>query len=134
MQNLKIPAKIENLHAMMAFVRTFMETNSANNTAIMQTELAIEEALVNIINYAYPGDEGDMEVTCDWAADGKATFKILDSGAPFDSVKKKEPDITRPVEEKPIGGLGIFLLKKMMDDVKYERIDDKNVLTLVKQC
>lgn len=134
MQSLKIPAKLENLHTMMAFVRGFMESNNINNTAIMQTELAIEEALVNIINYAYPDKNGDMEVFCEWESDKKAVFKISDSGAPFDSVKKQEPDITTPVEEKSIGGLGIFLLKKMMDDVKYERVNAKNVLTLVKQC
>ena len=134
MQSLKIPAKLENLHTMMAFVRSFMESNNTNNTAIMQTELAIEEVLVNIINYAYPDKNGDIEVSCEWESGRKAIFKIFDNGTPFDSVNKKEPDITIPIEEKSIGGLGIFLLKKMMDDVKYERVNAKNVLTLVKQC
>jgi serine/threonine-protein kinase RsbW len=134
MHSLKVPAKIENLHQMMEFIRSFMEANQINNTAIMQTELAVEEALVNIINYAYPDKNGDMELRCAFSADRKISFDLIDSGLQFDISKMKEPDITKPVEEKPIGGLGIFLLKRMMDDVRYIRENNQNILTLVKQC
>ena len=94
--------------------------------------LAVEEAVVNAMDYAYPdGRKGEILVEAD--SDGKSlTFTISDAGAPFDPTAVPEVDITLPAEERPIGGLGLFLVRKLVDTMRYDRINDRNVLTLVK--
>lgn len=133
MQTLKLPAKLENLHAAMEFLKNFFINSSIDSGAAMQVELAVEEALVNIVSYAYTDSSGDMELSCDISPDRKLTCIISDSGTAFDSLQKEEPDLSIPVEERAIGGLGIFLVKKMMDDVQYKRENNKNILTLIKK-
>ena len=89
----------------------------------MQIDLAVEEIFVNIANYAYrPVRENPLEVT----------LTFLDSGAPYDPLAKEDPDITLDVKDRQIGGLGIFLVKQTMDDVKYEYKNGRNILTLTK--
>jgi len=95
--------------------------------------LAVEEAVVNVINYAYPeGEEGEVKIAA--SDDGKSvTFTISDQGKPFDPTQAKEADITLSAEDREIGGLGIHLIRSIMDEVKYQRTPDgKNVLTLTK--
>jgi len=95
--------------------------------------LAVEEAVVNVINYAYPeGEQG--EVCIDASEDGKKiTFVISDQGRPFDPTKAEETDISLSAEEREIGGLGIHLVRSIMDEMHYLRSEDgKNILTLVK--
>jgi len=99
----------------------------------MTLNLAIEEAVVNVMNYAYPKDTKgtvDIETTLD---DGCITFVISDSGMAFDPTAKEDPDTTLKAEERPIGGLGIFLVKQLTDAVGYERRNDKNILTVKKK-
>ena len=95
--------------------------------------LALEEAVVNVMNYAYPADQmGIIEIEAN-ACKNSIEFIITDSGIPFDPTKSvAEPDLTASVEERGIGGLGIFLVMHLMDDVKYERSDNKNILRLRK--
>ena len=98
----------------------------------MSLTLAIEEAVVNVMSYAYPeGTEGTVgiEVVAD---DACANFIISDSGKPFDPTTKEEVDITLSAEERSIGGLGIHLVRQIMDSLHYERKDGKNILTLCK--
>ena len=99
----------------------------------MSVNLAIEEAVVNVMNYAYPaGTEGDVQV--DAFSNGEILkFVITDWGKPFDPTTKEDIDITLPAEERVIGGLGIHLVRQIMDSSNYERIDGKNVLTLIKK-
>jgi sigma-B regulation protein RsbU (phosphoserine phosphatase) len=94
----------------------------------MPMNLALEEAVTNVMLYAYPGGSGQVYVEFT----PPMTFTITDSGVPFDPTKKEEVDTTLSAEERPIGGLGIHLVKQIMDEVIYERTEDKNVLTLVK--
>jgi anti-sigma regulatory factor (Ser/Thr protein kinase) len=99
----------------------------------MQMNLAMEEAVVNVMNYAYPiGKKGEIaiEATTD---NGMLNFVIKDSGTPFDPTAKEDADTTLSAEERPIGGLGIFLVKQIMDNVSYEYKEGKNVLTLSKR-
>lgn len=95
--------------------------------------LALDEALANSISYAYPeGTEGN--ITLEAGMDGdELLFHLIDQGTPFDPTKEGDVDITLSVEERPIGGLGIFLIKQMMDSVTYKRVDDKNILELRKK-
>ena len=83
------------------------------------------------VHYAYPGKSGQVLVECDKS--DKLVFTITDSGVPFDPTQQEDPDMTQSAEERPIGGLGIFLVRQIMDDIRYERKDDKNILTLTKK-
>ena len=99
----------------------------------MPINLALEEAVSNVMLYAYPqSNNGRVLVEAEKTAD-HITFTITDSGIPFDPTKQKEADITLSVEQRAIGGLGIHLVRQIMDDIHYERKDDKNILTLVKK-
>ncbi len=95
--------------------------------------LALEEALSNVIMYAYPVDEEhELELTVQYEGNG-LVFEIVDWGKEFDPTAQPDADVTLSLEERPVGGLGIFLIKKMMQNVEYSRVDGRNVLTLVKQ-
>ena len=97
----------------------------------MPINLALEETVTNVMLYAYPGKNGQVLVEAEKSPQ-QVIFTISDSGIPFDPTKQKEADITLSVEERAIGGLGIHLVRQLMDDIRYERKDDKNILTLVK--
>ena len=97
----------------------------------MPINLALEEAVSNVMLYAYPGKSGRVLVECDKS--DKLVFTISDGGIPFDPTQQEDPDVTQNAEERPIGGLGIFLVRQIMDDIHYERKDDKNILTLTKK-
>ena len=115
-----------------AFVDEVCEEHGCDIETTMRMNLAIEEAVVNVIDYAYPPDtvgSVDIKVTTD---DNHMEFVISDSGTPFDPTKKEDVDISLPVEERRIGGLGIHLVKQLMDKISYERKDGRNVLTLIK--
>jgi anti-sigma regulatory factor (Ser/Thr protein kinase) len=97
---------------------------------IPQLNLAIEEAASNVIMYAYPeGEKGNVEVTLDASA-GQIRTTLSDFGAPFDPLKQPEANLTDSIEDRPIGGLGIHLIKEIMSEVNYEHTAGKNVLTM----
>lgn len=99
--------------------------------AVFQLNLALEEAVVNVMNYAYPGKTG-MPVRLSVEDKGdRLIFVLEDEGVPFDPTAADEPDLTLSVEERPIGGLGIFLVKNIMSEVAYEYCKGCNVLTMV---
>jgi anti-sigma regulatory factor (Ser/Thr protein kinase) len=103
----------------------------------MPVNLALEEAVSNVMLYAYPDTNNGkvfVEFVRNCTPEGEQlTFTISDSGIPFDPTQKSEPDLSLPAEERAIGGLGIHLVRQLMDEVQYVREDDKNVLTLVKK-
>ena len=109
----------------------WIETIGLPQELNMPINLALEEAVSNVMLYAYPGKSGQVLVECDKS--DKLVFTITDSGVPFDPTQQEDPDVTQSAEERPIGGLGIFLVRQIMDDVRYERKDDKNILTLIKK-
>jgi sigma-B regulation protein RsbU (phosphoserine phosphatase) len=97
-----------------------------------QVKLAVEEAVVNVMHYAYPPEmEGEIKV-CAEANNERLKLTISDSGVAFDPTETLTADTTLSVEERPIGGLGIFLVRQLMDSINYERIEGRNVLTLRK--
>lgn len=98
----------------------------------MPINLALEEAVSNVMLYAYPGKSGKVLVEADKSAQ-QIVFTITDSGVPFDPTQQEEPDITQSAEDRPIGGLGIFLVRQIMNEVRYERKEGKNILTLTKK-
>ena len=98
----------------------------------MPINLALEETVTNVMLYAYPGKSGQVLVEAEKSPE-QVIFTITDSGVSFDPTKQKEADITLSVEERAIGGLGIHLVRQLMDDIRYERKDNKNILTLTKR-
>lgn len=99
---------------------------------VMSLNLVLEEAVANIILYAYPAKMND-EITIHVAKkEQMLVFTITDSGIAFDPTQAEEADITLSIEERPIGGLGIYLIKKIMNEVEYQRIEGNNVFTLKK--
>ena len=116
-----------------AFVDAVCEAVGFNPTVTMQMNLAIEEAVVNVMNYAYPrGKKGDVTIEA-LSNDVRLKFVIIDSGTPFDPTVHADVDTTLSAQERPIGGLGIHLVRQMMDSINYERVNNLNVLTLRKK-
>ena len=129
---IKITNRLEEVPQMMASIEDICAEEGIDEMTLLGINLALEEAVVNVVNYAYPeGTVGDIEMEVN--ADEKAiTFILRDHGKPFDPTAAKEVDITLPAEERQIGGLGIHLIRNYMDEVKYDYCDGQNVLTLVK--
>ena len=128
--NLKLPAKLQHLEQLIDFVTNCAREQGVTQNKIGEIQVAVEEALVNVINYAYKDGEGDVEVTC-MLDDERFIIEIIDYGFPFDLLSLQDPDISLDVSERDIGGLGIYLIKRLMDHVEHKRENDKNTLTLV---
>jgi sigma-B regulation protein RsbU (phosphoserine phosphatase) len=131
--SLTLPNDIETIPQLNEFIDTVAEEIGLDMSLTMSLNLAIEEAVVNVMEYAYPeGEQGnvDIEVSADerWL-----TFIISDNGIPFDPTTQEDADTTLSAEERPIGGLGIFLVRQLMDSINYQRENGKNILTLSKK-
>lgn len=133
MKELDIVAKTENLDAVTDFVNEQLEAAGCPMKILMQIDLAVEEIFVNIANYAYSPHEGPATVRVQTDSE-KSTVDItfIDHGVPYDPLAKQDPDVTLSAEQRAIGGLGIFMVKKSMDDVTYEYRDGHNILTIKK--
>ena len=131
--HLTLPNDINTIPQLSEFIDLNCEELGVDMVDTMNINLALEEAVVNVMSYAYPeGTEGQVDI--DLTADGdEMVFIITDSGTPFDPTQKEEVDTTLSAEERPIGGLGIHLVRKLMDDISYQYVDNKNVLTLKKK-
>ena len=128
------PANADALADVMGFVEETLESCGCSMRNQMALCVALEEVFVNVANYAY--GEGSGDVTLDIGFDEESrdvTFRLADRGIPFDPLKKPDPDITLSIEERPIGGLGIFIVKKTMDTVRYDYHDGQNILTMIKK-
>ncbi len=136
MKKLTVDAKVEKLDEVMAFVEGELEEGGASMKEIMAITLAVEEVFVNIAHYAYEGGddgEGEAVISMEFAETPKSvTITFADWGRPYNPLEREDPDITLSAEERSIGGLGIFLVKKNMDEVSYEYRDGMNVLTTKK--
>ena len=132
-RSLTLTNDIKRVPRLNTFIDEVCEANGFDMATIMQINLAIEEAVVNIMNYAYPkGTKGDITIEAK-ANDTQLSFIISDTGKPFDPTAKAEVDITLSAEDRAIGGLGIHLIRQIMDNINYERIDGHNILTLIKK-
>lgn len=123
------PASDEVLDDVMAFVEEELDKAECPLRASMQIAVAAEEIFVNIAHYAYPCGQGWMNLAICYE-DGIITLRFTDSGIPFDPLAMEDPDITLNADERDIGGLGIFMVKKSMDEVNYERRGGQNIFTI----
>lgn len=132
-KQLIIQNSIEELHRVLLFLEQLEEEWQLPAGSLVPINLVLEEALSNVIFYAYE-DESRHEIRIDFEyADNQLDVTIIDRGKPFDPTQKEDPDIDLPVEERPIGGLGIFLIRKIMDEVSYERLGEENILRMRKK-
>lgn len=115
------------------FVDEVGEEFSLTPDVIFNLNLVLEEAVANVINYAYPKEEHESIYLSAKLQEDSIVFVLTDTGKEFDPTMAPEADITLSAEDRPIGGLGIFLIRQIMNEVKYERIEGKNVLTLGKK-
>ena len=128
------PAKTEALSEVLGFVEQMLESFECPMKIQTAICVAIEEVFVNVAHYAYEGSEGELDLGIGFDEKSRVvTFRVADKGIPFDPMKKPDPDITLSVEEREIGGLGIFIAKKTMDSLSYAYENGENILTMIKK-
>jgi sigma-B regulation protein RsbU (phosphoserine phosphatase) len=124
---------IEQVPELAAFIDGFCEELGLDPSLTTSLNLALEEAVVNSMNYAYPaGTKGNIIVEAQANAE-RLRFSISDEGIPFDPTAASEVDTELSAEERPIGGLGVHLFRQIMDSINYERVGGRNILTLRKK-
>ena len=127
-------AKTEALSDILGFVDEMLEAHACPMKIQTAVCVAIEEVFVNVARYAYEGGEGEVSLGVSFdQSNHTVTFRMVDSGVPFDPLKKSDPDITLSAEDREIGGLGIFITKKTMDSVEYTFENGQNILTMTKK-
>jgi serine/threonine-protein kinase RsbW len=128
------PARFDQLNAIRDFVTQAANDASLDESGVCAVEMAVDEACSNIIEHAYKGiQDGDIECTCD-SNEAALTVILRDHGQAFDISSVPVPDIASALEDRKIGGLGVFLIRKLMDTVRYERLGEAgNVLTMIRE-
>jgi len=133
MKELTVKAAIENLDTVTTFVNEQLEQLGCPVRAQRQVDVAIDELFGNIAQYAYNPEVGPATVRVETLEDPLAVIiTFIDNGAPFDPLAKADPDTSLSMEERGIGGLGIYMVKKTMDSVSYEYRDGQNILRIQK--
>jgi serine/threonine-protein kinase RsbW len=134
MKTITLPGRYENLVQIADFVRQAAQEAGLDSFAVYSVETAVEEACTNIIDHAYGGENrGNIECSCSSDVDG-LTIRLCDTGKPFKPERVREPDIHAPLKKRHSHGLGLFMMRKWMDDVRFEFTPGGgNVLTMVKR-
>ncbi|MBQ7488730.1 MAG: ATP-binding protein [Clostridia bacterium] len=133
MSELKVEAKVDNLTTVLEFIDELLEQMECSMKTQMQIDVAVEEMFVNVASYAYGDDVGMATIVVDERQNPHAVaITIIDTGVPYDPLAKEDPDVTLSANERQIGGLGIYMVKKSMDDVLYEYTDGQNIFTMIK--
>lgn len=130
---LALKNNIDEINRLHTFIEEVGEAFELPMKVVLNLNLVLEEAVTNVIMYAYPQEQNEHIYLTAKKQDDRLVFVLTDSGIAFDPTQTPDADITLSADERQIGGLGIFLIRKIMNEVKYERIDDKNVLTLEKE-
>ena len=134
MAELNIEARTENLEKVQAFIGEILEEYNCSLKIRTQMDIAVEELFVNIAHYAYNSGVGAATVRVEVQEEPlQVSVTFIDNGIPYDPLARADPDVTLSAEERKIGGLGIYMVKKSMDMVDYEYKDGKNILTIQKK-
>ena len=133
MEELNLPALRENLDQVMSFVEEHLEQAGCPAKTLLQVSMAVEEIFINIASYAYDPKVGPATIRVEVKEQPLCVIiTFVDHGRPYDPLAREDPDVTLPAEQRQVGGLGIFLVKKTMDDIRYEYKDGSNILTITK--
>ena len=132
-KELTLDATVDNLQTVLAFVDAELEAMDCPMKTQMQIDVAVEEIFVNIAHYAYAPETGSATLRLETSSDPKrVTITFFDRGMPYDPLARPDPDVTLSAQNREIGGLGIFMVKKSMDEVRYAHEDGQNILTIEK--
>ena len=123
-------ATVENLEIVVGFIEGHADHFGLDPKKKFGLLIAIEEAFVNVCHYSYPESEGDIELACG-AEDGRFVVEMADRGIPFDSLSRPDPNTTDDIMDREIGGLGVYFIRKMTDEVNYRYEDGRNILRVV---
>lgn len=126
--DITVPARLESLVGLIKSATSSALHWGLAGEGLFAVELATEEAVVNVFNYAYPHGSGKVRLRCMEDGD-RFVIEVTDWGDPFDATTLPEPNLT--LEERPVGGLGVYLIKKMTDEMRYTRQDGQNILSLI---
>lgn len=133
MKELTMSADRKNIPAVIEFVNQELDALGCSLKAEAQIDIAIDEIYSNIVKYGYEEEGGEVTVSFDTSEEPLAmTLSFRDEGKPFNPLERRDPDVTLSAKDRKIGGLGIFMVKKSMDDIRYEYRDGKNILTIRK--
>lgn len=132
MKEMVIDATLENLDSVINFISAELEENSCDMRIETQINIAVEEIYVNIAHYAYNPAIGAAKIRVEVSSEA-VIIEFEDNGKPYNPLEKIDPDITASADERDIGGLGIFMVKKIMDCVEYKHSNNKNILTIKKE-
>ena len=133
MKEMILNAEIARMDDVLDFINAELEAHDVPMKTIMQLDIAIEEIFVNIAHYAYNPEIGQASITVEVDdASRSITIRFMDRGKPYDPLSREDPDVTLDVEERQIGGLGIYMVKKSMDEVSYAHEGGQNILTIRK--
>ena len=133
MTELTLDAKIENIERVTDFVNAQLEQIDCPLKTQMQIDVAIDELFSNIARYAYPPETGPVTVSVEIQQEpSSVVITFMDQGVPYDPLAQRDPDTTLGADERATGGLGVYLVKKIMDDVGYEYRNGQNILRIVK--
>lgn len=134
MKELNVCATVENIQVVTDFVNEQLEMINCPVKILMQIDVAIDELFGNIAHYAYDPNVGPVTVRVEVQKDVPAIIiTFIDNGVPYDPLQKEDPNITLSAEEREIGGLGIYMVKKTMDDISYEYKNGQNILKVRKK-
>jgi len=125
-----MPARVESLHELLTFIRTEAKERGFSEDALNRIELVAEEALVNVFVHGYSEHQGPVEVRCLVSDDPALTIEIRDRGISFDPLSIADPDVESDLAKRKIGGMGVFLIRKMTHQVSYRREGDTNILSM----
>jgi len=129
--HLELTAELENLPRFMAFALEWILPLAFSPKRVIEFELVIEEALVNVMDYAYPDQEGLLKLVLKPEPESGLRLEIRDRGNAFNPLERDDPDLEAGLMERPIGGLGIFLMKELADKIFWQRKNDENCLTII---
>ena len=129
LNTLELKALVENFSQLSAWWHDIASSWNLNDALTGKIEICLEEVYVNIASYAYGDKSGTARISAE-KNDNEITLKFEDKGISYNPLQKEDPDITLSLEERPIGGLGIFMVKEMVKDIEYKREDEKNILIL----
>lgn len=133
MKKMILTAEVDRMDDVLDFINAELEAHDVSMKIIMQIDIAVEELFVNIAHYAYNPEVGEAIISVDMEENPPcAVIRFIDRGKPYDPLSREDPDVTLGVEERQIGGLGIYMVKKSMDEVSYAYEDGQNILTIRK--